>query len=120
MQATCEKCGKTITPKDFSAGHYFLFWVTPTVPSESLYLCEGCRGISWAEREALFNIWWERHEAGPASKRKARPAKSRKTATRQKKQRTSSRKPKSQSPWEDPEYRSKELSKLAQQALALS
>ena len=39
MQATCEKCGKTITQKDFSAGRYYLFWITPTIPSESLYLC---------------------------------------------------------------------------------
>ncbi len=72
MQATCEKCGKTITPEDFRAGRYFLFWITPTIPSESLYLCEDCRGLSWAEREALFDAWMERRQTPPRIRRKSR------------------------------------------------
>ncbi len=72
MQATCEKCGKTITPEDFRAGRYFLFWITPTIPSESLYLCEACRGLSWSEREALFDAWMERRQPPSRIRRKPR------------------------------------------------
>jgi len=114
MQATCEKCGKTITSDDFRKGHYFLFWITPTIPPGSLYLCQDCRDISWEEREALFQAWWERRETGPAVKRKSR--KSRKTTRRQARPTPS----KPASLWEDPEYRRKELSKLAQKAFELS
>lgn len=79
MQATCENCGKTITPDDFRAGLYFLFWITPTIPSESLYLCQACRGLSWEEREALFDAWWvRRHGASQAETRK--PQKKRRAA----------------------------------------
>ncbi len=71
MQATCEKCGKTITQEDFSAGRYYLFWITPTIPSESLYLCEDCRGIPWEEQKRLFEAWWERREADRGQSRPA-------------------------------------------------
>ena len=77
MQASCEKCGKTITPEDFSAGRYYLFWITPTIPSESLYLCEDCWGISWEEREALFQAWMERWKSG--QKRSGRSGRTRRT-----------------------------------------
>ncbi len=72
MQAICERCGKTITSADFRAGRYFLFWITPTRPSESLYLCQTCRGISWEEREALFQAWMQRHQTRPRTRRTAR------------------------------------------------
>ena len=72
MQATCENCGKTITSADFHAGRYFLFWITPTIPSESLYLCPACRGISWEEREALFDAWMERRQPPSRIRRKSR------------------------------------------------
>jgi len=117
MQATCEKCGKTITREDFSDGRYFLFWITPTVPSESMYLCDDCRGIPWDEREALFDAWWEQRQARPTPKRKAK--KLRKTSGRCK----TRAKPKASEPasiWEDPAYRSRELPKLAQKAFELS
>ena len=119
MQATCEKCGKTITSDDFRKGHYFLFWITPTIPPGSLYLCQDCRDISWEEREALFQAWWERRETGPAVKRKSR--KSRNTNGRRRtRTRATPTTPESASLWEDPEYRRKELPKLAQKAFELS
>lgn len=71
MQATCEKCGKTITQEDFSAGRYYLFWITPTIPPESLWLCQDCQGIPWEEKKRLFEVWWERRES---DKGKSRPA----------------------------------------------
>ncbi len=73
MQATCEKCGKTIIQEDFSAGRYYLFWFTPTIPSESLYLCEDCRGIPWEEQKRLFEAWWERRETDKGKSRSTRP-----------------------------------------------
>ncbi len=73
MQATCEKCGKTITQEDFSAGRYYLFWITPTIPSESLYLCQDCRGIPWEEQKRLFEMWWERRETDKGKSRSTRP-----------------------------------------------
>ena len=79
MQATCENCGKTITPEDFSRGRYFLFWITPTIPTDSLYLCEECRGLSWPERERLYERWQERQHAPRPAKRR-RPRKRRKAA----------------------------------------
>ena len=144
MQATCENCGKIITPEDFSHGRYFLFWITPTVPSESLYLCEVCRGLSWAEREALFDAWMERRESGPA--RKPRPVRRRRAKRAQAKpgalsskspspapavrafQRRTKKQPAAAKPradqedapwWEDPEQRRQKLQELAQMALEL-
>jgi hypothetical protein len=117
MQATCEKCGKTITREDFREGRYFLFWITPTIPTDSLYLCADCRGVSWNEREALFQAWLARRETGPAPRRQSRKSrKPRKTARRQAGPTPS----KPASRWEDPEYRRKELPKLAQKAFELS
>jgi len=117
MQATCEKCGKTITPEDFREGRYFLFWITPTIPTDSLYLCADCRGVSWNEREALFQAWVARRETGPASRRKPRKSRKPRKATRRQAGPNSS---KPASHWEDLEYRRKELPKLAQKAFELS
>jgi len=119
MQAPCENCGKTITPEDFSAGRYFLFWITPTIPSESLYLCDDCRGISWEERERLFENWMERRETRPA--RQHQPRKRRKAARRPVSRPAAKRKKQaSVSLWEDPVLRSKELQRLAQKVCELS
>ena len=96
MQATCERCGKTITPEDFRAGRYFLFWITPTIPSEGLYLCEACRGISWDEREALFHAWMERHGSGPA--RRVRPARTKRASRKRVQAKPDEPSPKSPSP----------------------
>ena len=117
MQATCENCGKTITPDDFKHGRYFLFWVTPTIPTDSLYLCDDCRGLSWNERERLFQAWMVRREARPAPKRRVRKPR---RANGQRKPRTS---PKAQEPaslWDDPERRQKELQRLAQKVSELT
>ena len=116
MQAICENCGKTITPEDFRAGRYFLFYVTPTIPTNSLYLCDDCRGLAWEKREALFQAWWERHHG--ATTRPTRPAR--------KKRLKRQRQPQAESPaeplpwWENPEEKHRRLSELAQKAFALS
>jgi len=119
MQAICENCGKTITPDDFRHGRYFLFWVTPTIPAGSLYLCDDCRGLSWDERERLFDRWMERCETRPAKQRNPRK---RAKAARRQSPRPASKRPKQEpaSLWDDPELRSKELKHLAQKAFELS
>ncbi len=69
MRAHCENCGQPITADDFKAGRYFLFWITPTLPPESLYLCQDCRNLEWEERERLFQAWRARRESERASHR---------------------------------------------------
>ena len=76
MQAICQRCGKTITPEDFRAGRYLLFRITPTIPSDSLYLCQACRGISWEEQERLFDAWMQRQQARPHARKSTRKQRS--------------------------------------------
>jgi hypothetical protein len=72
MKAICENCGRAITAADFGDGRYLLFWITPTRPSESLYLCQDCRTLSWDERKQLFLAWQERHTLRNASQRRGK------------------------------------------------
>ena len=74
MQATCQKCQQTITPKDFKVGRYFLFWITPTIPSQSLFLCQDCRDIPWPEREALFEAWMAQRQSSSHKPSRRKPS----------------------------------------------
>ncbi len=83
MKAICQKCGKEIATWNDA----YLFWITPTIPPEGLYLCGDCRGIPWEEQEALFLAWWERREAESArrsSRKKRGEAESARRSSRKK------------------------------------